>query len=129
ASGLPALHDGITQAASGASQLADGGPALVSGVSALASGASELAAGLQSGADQIPSTDTDAAAASAEVVADPVALTVSTENAVTDVGQAVATFFVPLGLWIGALAVFLVLRPVTRRALASTASNGRLVAS
>lgn len=33
----------------------------------------------------------------------------------------------PLGLWIGALAVFLVLRPVTRRALASTARNGRLV--
>jgi len=36
---------------------------------------------------------------------------------------------VPLGLWIGALAVFLVLRPVTRRALSSTAANGRLVFS
>jgi putative membrane protein len=41
----------------------------------------------------------------------------------------VATFFVPLGLWIGALAVFLVLRPASRRALTSTASNGRLVVS
>lgn len=129
AAGLPALHDGITQAAAGASELADNGPALVSGATGLASGAAELATGLQSGADQIPATDTDAAAASAEIVADPVGLTVSTENAVTDVGQAVATFFVPLGLWIGALAVFLVLRPVTRRALTSTARNGRLVAS
>ncbi len=129
ASGLPQLHDGITQAASGASQLADSGPALVSGASGLADGATQLATGLQSGADQIPATDADAAAASAEIAADPVGLTVSTDNPVTDVGQAVATFFVPLGLWIGALAVFLVLRPVTRRALTSTARNSRLVAS
>ena len=56
-------------------------------------------------------------------------LTVSTDNAVSEVGQLVATFFIPLGLWLGALAVFLVLRPVTRRALSSTARNGRLVAS
>jgi putative membrane protein len=129
AAGLPQLHDGITQAASGASDLAGSGPALVSGASGLADGATQLAAGLQSGADQIPATDEDAAAASAEVAADPVGLTVSTDNPVTDVGQAVATFFVPLGLWIGALAVFLVLRPVTRRALTSTARNSRLVAS
>jgi putative membrane protein len=126
--GLPALHDGITQAAAGASDLSDNGPALVSGANGLASGASELATGLQSGADQIPSGETDAAA-SAEVIADPVGLTVSTENAVTEVGQGVATFFIPLGLWVGALAVFLVLRPITRRALTSTARNGRLVAS
>jgi putative membrane protein len=36
---------------------------------------------------------------------------------------------VPLGLWLGALAVFLVLRPVSRRALSSTAGSGRLVLS
>ncbi len=129
AAGLPQLHDGINQVASGASQLTDSGSALVSGASGLTSGATDLAAGLTSGASQIPATDADAAAASAEVAADPVGLTVSTANAVSDVGQAVATFFVPLGLWLGALAVFLVLRPVTRRALTSTASNGRLVAS
>lgn len=137
ASSLGSLHDGITQAASGASELSDNGPALVSGASGLASGASslasgatDLAAGLTSGASQIPSTsDPDAAKTSAEIAADPVGLTVETANKVSEVGQAVATFFVPLGLWVGALAVFLVLRPVTRRALTSTARNGRLVAS
>jgi len=36
---------------------------------------------------------------------------------------------VPLGLWVGALAVFVLLRPVSRRALASTAGSGRLVLS
>jgi putative membrane protein len=129
ASGLGALHDGISQTADGAYQLAQNGPALVDGANGLASGASGLATGLQSGADQIPSTDADAAASSAKIAADPVGLSVSTDNPVSKVGQVVATFFVPLGLWIGALAVFLVLRPVTRRALTSTARNGRLVAA
>ncbi len=129
ASGLGALHDGISQAASGAYQLSQGGQALVDGANGLASGATGLATGLQSGADQIPATDADAAAKSAKIAADPVTLSVSTDNPVSQVGQLVATFFIPLGLWIGALAVFLVLRPITRRALTSTARNGRLVAA
>ncbi len=129
ASGIAGVQSGISQSASGADQLSNGSGALNDGAGQLASGASELATGLQSGADQIPSGNADGAAASAAVAADPVGLTVSTDNAVSEVGQLVATFFIPLGLWLGALAVFLVLRPVTRRALSSTARNGRLVAS
>ncbi|HPM51243.1 MAG TPA: YhgE/Pip family protein [Rhodoglobus sp.] len=127
--GVAGVQSGISQSASGAWQLANGSDQLTSGASQLASGATDLATGLQSGADQLPSSNADTAAASAEVAADPVGLTVSTDNAVSQVGQIVATFFVPLGLWVGALAVFLVMRPVTRRALTSTARNGRLVAS
>jgi len=129
AGGSGALVSGVNGLASGASQLAGGSGALVDGANGLASGASDLASGLQAGADQIPATDSDAAAASAEIAADPVTVSVTTENPVSDLGQIVATFFVPLGLWLGALAVFLVLRPVTRRALTSSARNGRLVAS
>jgi len=127
--GVAGVQSGISQSASGAWQLANSSDQLTSGASQLASGATDLATGLQSGADQLPSSNADTAAASAEVAADPVGLTVSTDNAVSQVGQIVATFFVPLGLWVGALAVFLVMRPVTRRALTSTARNGRLVAS
>jgi putative membrane protein len=127
--GVAGIQSGISQSASGAWQLANGSDQLTSGASQLASGATDLATGLQSGADQLPSSNADTAATSAEVAADPVGLTVSTDNAVSQVGQIVATFFVPLGLWVGALAVFLVMRPVTRRALTSTARNGRLVAS
>jgi putative membrane protein len=123
------IQSGIAQSAGGAWQLSSGGTALVDGANGLASGATELATGLTAGAAQIPDADADSAAASAEIAADPVGLSVTTDNAVTEVGQVVATFFVPLGLWIGALAVFLVLRPVTRRALTSTARNGRLVAT
>ncbi len=121
------IQSGITRSAGGAAQLASGGNALVGGASDLADGASELATGLSTGAAQVPTFDAEQSAASAEVAADPVTLSVSTDNPVTDVGQAIATFFVPLGLWIGALAVFLVMRPVARRALASTANNSRLV--
>lgn len=125
--GIAGVQSGIAQSADGAWQLSAGGTALVEGANGLASGATDLASGLASGAAQIPDADADAAAASAEIAADPVELSVTTANPVSEVGQVVATFFVPLGLWIGALAVFLVLRPVTRRALASTARNGRLV--
>jgi putative membrane protein len=141
AAGLPALSSGISKISSGASQLAAGSSALRSGSSSLASGADdladgsgkladgthELADGLTEGAESVPSFDDDAIAKTAEVASDPVGLTVTTDNAVTDVGQGIVTFFVPLGLWIGALAVFLVLQPVTRRALTSTANNGRIV--
>ena len=126
---IAGIQSGISQSASGASRLAAGGPALTGGASSLATGANDLATGLSSGASQVPSFDADQSAASAEVASDPVTLTVSTDNPVTKVGQIVATVLVPLGLWIGALAVFLVLRPISRRALASTANNARLVFS
>ncbi|MGV8897520.1 MAG: YhgE/Pip family protein [Rhodoglobus sp.] len=128
-SGIESVQYGISQSADGAAQLSAGGPALVSGASGLAAGATDLATGLQSGADLVPAADSGAAASTAEIVADPVTLSVSTANEVSDLSQVVATFLIPLGLWIGALAVFLVLQPVSRRALASTASSGRLVSS
>ena len=53
----------------------------------------------------------------------------SRDHKIGELGTAIATFFVPLGLWLGALAVFFVMRPVTRRALATSAGNGRLVFS
>ncbi|WP_349899421.1 YhgE/Pip family protein [Parafrigoribacterium soli] len=120
--GIGGIQGGISKSATGAAQLA-------AGSAGLNQGASSLASGLQTGAAQLPAADSSAAAASAKVASNPVAVTVSHDNRISKIGQVIATFFVPLGLWIGALAVFLVLRPVTRRALSSTAANGRLVFS
>jgi putative membrane protein len=136
ASGVSGIQSGVAQSASGAKQLAANGGALVSGAQALAtgasqlsSGASSLATGLSSGAKQVPSSDSATAGKSADVASNPVGLSVTTAHAISQVSQAVATFFLPLGLWIGALAVFLVMRPVSRRILASTAASSRLVGS
>ncbi|MGV8969979.1 MAG: YhgE/Pip family protein [Microbacteriaceae bacterium] len=136
AAGAGSLAAGSGQLVSGARSLASGLGGLTSGASSaaggageLASGVGELATGLKSGSEQVPSFDASQSKTSADVASEPVTFTVTTDNPVTDIGQVIATLFVPLGLWIGALAVFLVLRPLTRRALASTASSGRLVAS
>ena len=133
-SGLAGIQSGISQSSAGAKKLAANGPALVSGASSLtsgidqlSSGASSLATGLSSGAAQVPSSDTAAATKAAGVAADPVGLSVSTAHGISQLTQAVASIFLPIGLWIGALAVFLVMRPVTRRVLASTASSSRVV--
>lgn len=133
-SGIDGIQSGIAQSAAGAKKLADAGPALVSGAHALASGAGQLSSGatsladgLTSGAAQVPSADSAAATKSADVASNPVGLTVSTAHSISQLAQAAATFLLPLALWIGALAVFLVMRPVTRRILASTAASSRVV--
>ena len=128
-SGIAEFQSGVSQSVGGAFQLAGGSPALVSGADALASGAGELAVGLRDGAAQLPTQDPDTIERTLEVAADPVGVSVTTDNAVTEVGQLVATFVVPLGLWVGAFAAFLVLPRLSRRAMASTASGARLTAS
>ena len=129
AAGSAGLRSGASSLAGSLGGLSSGASTASSGAGKLASGASDLASGLESGASRVPVADAHASAAAAQVAADPVRLRVSRANKISGIGQAIATFFVPLGLWIGALAVFLVMRPVTRRALASTAANSRLVFS
>ena len=129
ATGSAGLRSGASSVASGIGELSTGAASAASGASALATGASELATGLKSGADKLPATDAAAAAKSAKIAASPVSLTVTRDNKIDGIGKIIATFFVPLGLWLGALAVFLVMRPVTRSALATSAGNGRLVLS
>lgn len=144
------VQGGISQSADGAATLAAGAPDLNSGANSIvialgtittgvadastgaaeiATGAGELAAGLQEGADRVPALDEAQMEEAAEVATEPVGLETVRDNEVSGFGQVMATFFVPLGLWFGAFAVFLVLRPVSRPALASTAASGRIVSS
>lgn len=109
--------------------LASGGAQLSSGAQSLATGASSLAAGLNSGAAKTPSYTSAQVAQTASVASNPVGVSVDRKHEVSSAAQIIATLFVPLGLWIGSLAVFLVLRPLTRRTLSSTAGNGRVVLS
>ncbi|SDY85527.1 YhgE/Pip family protein [Herbiconiux ginsengi] len=142
AAGGGPLADGIADAASGADTLASNGPALVAGAEQLGAGATQLstgatqlgdgartlASGLQSGADQLSANTSSDTSSSADVVAQPVKVDVSTVNQVTNVGQIVSTILLPTALWIGALALFLWLRPFSRAVLASSATTARLTA-
>ncbi|MCI4657186.1 YhgE/Pip family protein [Cryobacterium zhongshanensis] len=126
-SGATGLASGVAGLSSGVSQLATGTAAAATGVHQLETGASQLATGLASGAESAKKLNQDDPAQSASVVSEPVAITTSRDNPITTIGPLLGMVFVPVGLWIGALAIFLVMRPVTRTALASTASTGRLV--
>jgi putative membrane protein len=126
-SGSAPIRSGTSGLASGLGQLASGVSQSASGARKLATGAHDLSSGLASGAKQVPSYSAAQTTAAAKVAASPIGLTVSRANEVSNVGQIIATLFVPLGLWIGSLAVFLVLRPASRRILSSTAAGSRLV--
>ncbi|MEY2849341.1 MAG: hypothetical protein RI885_2008, partial [Actinomycetota bacterium] len=121
AAGSASLNSGASSLASGLGSLSTGAADAAAGATSIASGAGELATGLRTGADQVPQTDANTQAATAEVVAEPVTLSIDQANEVVDLGQKVATFLVPLGLWLGAIATFLVLGRSSAQALASSA--------
>lgn len=121
------LRTGASGVASGVSALATGTASSAAGASQLADGASKLASGLSTGADQAAALTRGNAAATARVVADPVSMSVAQDNRIRSLGGVIGMIFVPVGLWLGALAIFMLLKPVTARALASTASTVRLL--
>ncbi|TFD28991.1 YhgE/Pip family protein [Cryobacterium cryoconiti] len=121
------LATGVAGISTGLSQLATGTTDAAAGARQLETGAADLASGLQEGADgAAPLTDTDPALTSA-VVSEPVGISAERDNAFASIGPVIGMVFVPIGLWIGALAIFLVMKPLSAIALASTASTGGLV--
>lgn len=139
---LDGLQSGIAQSASGASVLAAGGAELRGGASGLASGlgslasgtdqvtagaasladgADELATGLATGAAEIPEAGDSA------IATEPVVVDASRSNEVTGVGSVIAETLVPVGLWIGALATFIALRPAARGVIGTSAAGGTIV--
>lgn len=111
----------------GATEIADAAGQLAGGATRLADGASALASGLADGAAQVPAADTSQAAAAADVAARPVQLTAVRDHEVPSLGAAIATLSLPLGLWIGVFAVFLLLRPASRGALTATVGSWRML--
>lgn len=133
AAGMPKLVGGISQASTGAKQLADGTRQLsdgadkaATGAEALSSGALKLQAGLRQGGDKVPDYNADEREQLAKTAATPVTEAAKRVNAVTNNGEALAPYFMALALWVGAMAIYLLLRPLSERALASTASSTRI---
>lgn len=127
AGGASELAGGASELAGGIAQLAEGAGASASGAHQLHDGASELASGLGDGAEQASALAGSDPKATAEVIAEPVGVSMERENTISSIGEIIGMVFVPVGLWIGALVIFLLMRPVTALALGSTASTGRIV--
>jgi putative membrane protein len=136
----PALANGISQAAtgatkldSGAAQLAagehtavDGTAKLADGTTKLADGSTQLRDGLNQGLGQIPHTDDPTRDATAKTIGDPVAVNTVGDVRAGSYGAGLAPFFLGLATWIGAFVLFLLLKPLSSRALAAGQSPFRV---
>ncbi|AAT89985.1 hypothetical protein ATY41_03110 [Leifsonia xyli subsp. xyli] len=124
ASGAAEVAAGSAQAQSGAAQLALGANAAASGaaqlqdgLTTLYDGAAHLHDGLSSGVSQIPDASPDLQKKQASTIADPVNLKNESITSAGTYGAGLAPFFVALAGWIGIYALFLIIKPVSRRAI------------
>ncbi|MDA2810850.1 YhgE/Pip domain-containing protein [Nocardiopsis sp. RSe5-2] len=117
--GANALDDGI-------GKLDDGADELDEGLGQLKSGSGELAAGLDEGADAIPTFDSEDREGRGDMMSEPVRLSSDIANEAPQYGTGFAPFFIPLSLWVGAMMIYMVLPPMSGRALASAAPSWRI---
>ncbi|ANZ38676.1 ABC transporter [Lentzea guizhouensis] len=137
---MPALVDGIAKLDDGATKLADGNaqlrtglqqaatgtPQLKDGAAKLADGSAQLRDGLTGGVGKIPNADDPTREAIAKAIGDPVAVKGLSQTKAATYGAGLAPFFLGLATWIGAFVLFLLLRPLSRRALAAGQSALRV---
>jgi putative membrane protein len=133
AASAPALTKGIDDAATGAGRLAagaaqaaSGAASLRDGLGTLADGTQQLKSGLDDGVKQIPKTTAAEREAQAGTIADPVKLSTSKEASAGTYGAGLAPFFMALSAWIGIYALFLIVKPVSRRAITALRSPLRI---
>lgn len=124
ASGASQVASGSQQAAAGASQLSSGAAAAASGsaqlrdgLTTLHDGTAQLRDGLQDGVKRIPDNSPSLQKKQASTIADPVNLKNDSITSAGTYGAGLAPFFVALAGWIGIYALFLIVKPVSRRAI------------
>ena len=126
ASGAATLSTGTAAAADGAAQLREGAATLDDGLTLLDDGATQLRDGLADGAAQLPSFDAATREAQADTLAAPVEVERSSLTLAQNYGAGLAPFFAALAGWIGIYALFLIVKPVSRRAVTALHSPIRV---
>lgn len=125
ADSMPALTGAIGQASSGAAKLASATGRLADGANQLADGAFKLQSGLTDGSNEVPDYSKSEREKLSKAAATPVAEAAERLNKVDSYGSALAPYFMALALWVGGMAIYLLLRPFSARAIASTAGSVR----
>jgi len=115
--GAAQVADGADSAAGGSIELQDGATRLYEGLGTLTEGAATLRDGLRDGVEQIPASTSGLREQQAKTISDPVAVESAKVAAATDYGAGLAPFFAALAGWIGIYALFLIVKPVSRRAV------------
>ncbi|WP_336644768.1 YhgE/Pip domain-containing protein [Microbacterium sp. USHLN186] len=126
ADGARRLADGAGSAATGAASARDGAAHLRDGLGTLGNGIGTLRDGLASGVEAIPASTPDLRERQADTIADPVKVSSDKVAAAQDYGQGLAPFFAALAGWIGIYALFLIVKPISRRAVTALHSPLRI---
>lgn len=119
-SGAAQLDSGAARAASGGDSLTTGARSLASGLDSLAKGAGDLHAGLVKGRDSVPDPSDAQRKAMAQTIGNPVGVSSDSLASAGSYGAGLAPFFMSLALWIGAYVLFLLVRPLSTRVLATS---------
>lgn len=114
-SGLNELAQGTSSAAQGASALADGMSTAQLGASTLAKGSGTLSEELDKGTNRIPLLNEAERSHSAEVAGKLVDVESDRLNGVVNNGAGFTPMFMSLSLWVGAIALFLILPALDKR--------------
>ncbi|NEM91897.1 YhgE/Pip family protein [Galbitalea soli] len=124
----PQLVAGISTAAAGAERLSSGAASAASGASTLSNGVARIATGsgtlrdsLSSGVARVPATTAAERARTAAILSDPILVKQHAITTAQNYGAGLAPFFISLSAWIGIYALFLLVRPLSRRALTAVA--------
>jgi putative membrane protein len=126
ATGSADLASGAGTLASGASDAATGAGSLSSGLVTLRDGIGTLRDGLYDGVDAIPDSTEASRTLQADTIADPVDVQNDAVTAAGTYGAGLAPFFASLAGWIGIYALFLIVKPVSRRAITALHSPIRI---
>ncbi|SDR79112.1 hypothetical protein [Agrococcus carbonis] len=129
ADGTGELASGLGELDAGAVQLAAGARSAESGAAQLGDGGSELGSGLRLGLAALPQLSDGELEQLADVATNPIGFDLDERASAPSGESRVATIAVPIGLWLGALALVLVLLRTARRTLTAAASVGRVLAT
>ncbi|MDZ8274329.1 hypothetical protein R2Q81_00060 [Microbacterium aquimaris] len=126
AQGLTTLAALTDEAAYGAVLLAEGAGALASGLEQLGAATAEVASGTEGAADSVPSYTEDQQKEIASVVAQPITSTIDMVAGPPSALAATLAAVVPVALWLGAMATFIVVAPFSRSQLTTSRSPVRI---
>lgn len=124
--GADKLSTGATSLSTGVGKLDDGAAELETGLGKLQTGATKLASGLADGVKRIPALSSKDQADAVQVLSSPADVSMQILNPAVYYGRGLAPLFFSIALWVFGISVFLVVRPITGRALAGRASPVRL---
>ncbi|MEO7752363.1 MAG: YhgE/Pip domain-containing protein [Terracoccus sp.] len=118
--GATSVSTGAGRASSGATSLASGAARLGSGLDRLADGSTTLTDQLAEGRDSVPDPTTSQRTAMAQTIGNPLTVESDSLSSAGSYGAGLAPMFLSLALWIGAYTLFLLVRPLSTRALATS---------